>query len=78
MFMRFKIEDDVDRNSARLQWLSAHHLVQIEGNAFSVAHRIHHHQRLTCAQLHNVACRKKVRVTQTSEAIDLDGPAFSS
>jgi hypothetical protein len=48
--------------------LTAHHLVQIEGDALAVADGIHHHQRLTRTQLHDVARRKKVRVAETPEA----------
>src|SRR5712692_10682804 len=71
-----QIKDDVDGNRPRLQRLPAQHLVQIEGDALAVANRIHHHQRLTRTQLHYVPCRKKVRVAETSEAVDLDGAAL--
>ena len=71
-----QIEDDVDGNRPRLQRLAAQHFVQIEGNALPVANGIHHHQRLTRTQLHDVARRKKVGVAETSEAVDLDRAAL--
>src|SRR5208337_60924 len=70
------IEDDVDGNGARLQQFATHYFVEIEGDALAVTHRVHHHERLTHAQLHDIARRKKVRVTETSEAVNLDGAAI--
>src|SRR5208337_3948360 len=72
-----QIHDDVDGDFPRLQRLPAQYLVQIECDALPVANRIHHHQRLTRTQLHNVACRKKVRVAETPEAVNLDGATLA-
>src|SRR6266487_1548181 len=71
-----QIKDDVDGDRLRLQALPAQHLVQIESDALPVANGIHHHQRLTRTKLYNVACRKELRVAETSEPVDLDGAAL--
>ena len=71
-----QIEDDVDRNGARLQFFSAHHFVEIECDALAVANRIDDHQRLAGAELHDIARGKEVRVAKAAELIDLDGAAL--
>jgi hypothetical protein len=47
MFMRFKSMMTSTGIVRGCRWLAAHHLVQIEGDALAVAHRVHHHERLT-------------------------------
>ena len=71
-----QIHDDVDGNFPRLQGLPTQHLVQIECDALSIANRVDHHQGLTGTPLHDIARGKKVRVAETSEAVDVDGSAF--
>src|SRR5207244_6613618 len=61
-----QIGDDVERDRPRLQGLSAKHLVEIEGDALAVTNGIYHHQRLTRTQLHDIACREKVRFAETT------------
>ena len=61
---------------ARLQRSPRSDLVQIEGDALAVADGVDDHQRLTRTQLHDVAGGEKVRVAETSEAVDLDRAAL--
>src|SRR6516165_939992 len=67
-----QIHEHVDGDFPRLERLATHDLVEIEGYPLAVADRIHDHQRLTRAQLYDVAGSKEVRVAEASEAIDLD------
>ena len=71
-----QIEDDVDRNRARLQLFSAHNFVQIERDALAVANRVHHHQRLAGTNLSDVAGGEEVGVAKAAELIHLDGAAL--
>ena len=67
---------DGDGDGPRLQRLPAKHFVQVERRPLPITHGIHHHQRLTRAQLHDVAGREKVCIAQTPEPVDLDRAAL--
>src|SRR5580700_1741942 len=72
-----QIEDDIHRNRPGLERHTAQHLIQIEGDALTISNRVYYHQRLTRTELHDIARCEKVRVAQTSEAVDLDRAALS-
>ena len=71
-----QVEDDVDRNRARLQFFSAHHFVEIERDALAIADGIDDHQRLTGTDLSDVAGGEEVGVAEAAELVHLDGASL--
>ena len=59
-----QVEDDINRNRARLQFFSAHHFVEIERDALAIADGIDDHQWLAGTNLCDIARGEEVGIAE--------------